>query len=258
MLNFLRKLRRKNTLPNSNQTMASPSTTARYLKYALGEILLVVIGILIALSINNWNEKAKKRRTSNKALKELQGEIAITKGIIESGQELNHYAVEVMKRFLEDDFQNPTDSTKAYVVGFSFAYSPLDLSIPLLDREISAEHLIIDQPALITELRALKNLQSVAEQERYYLDEYWNRNMITYLKEQGLMLSFVSKAGGIDKNVDGMEKLYHSAEFKDVMSMEYFHVKNYAERIDRIYKQFEAIEKMLEAITGEPHNPESE
>ncbi len=31
--------------------------TARYLKYAIGEIILVVIGILIALQINNWNEK---------------------------------------------------------------------------------------------------------------------------------------------------------------------------------------------------------
>ena len=31
--------------------------TAKYFKYAIGEIVLVVIGILIALSINNWNEK---------------------------------------------------------------------------------------------------------------------------------------------------------------------------------------------------------
>jgi hypothetical protein len=31
--------------------------TSKYFKYAMGEIVLVVIGILIALSINNWNEK---------------------------------------------------------------------------------------------------------------------------------------------------------------------------------------------------------
>ncbi len=30
--------------------------TTKYLKYAIGEILLVVIGILIAISINNWNQ----------------------------------------------------------------------------------------------------------------------------------------------------------------------------------------------------------
>jgi len=35
--------------------------TGKYFKYAIGEIILVVIGILIALSINNWNEQRKNR-----------------------------------------------------------------------------------------------------------------------------------------------------------------------------------------------------
>lgn len=35
--------------------------TSKYFKYAIGEILLVVIGILIALQINNWNEKRLKQ-----------------------------------------------------------------------------------------------------------------------------------------------------------------------------------------------------
>lgn len=34
--------------------------TAKYFKYAIGEIVLVVIGILIALSINNWNEERQE------------------------------------------------------------------------------------------------------------------------------------------------------------------------------------------------------
>jgi hypothetical protein len=38
------------------QNWLSEGNTARYLKYGIGEIVLVVIGILIALSINNWNE----------------------------------------------------------------------------------------------------------------------------------------------------------------------------------------------------------
>lgn len=37
------------------------SETGKYLKYAIGEIVLVVIGILMALSINNWNEKNNKK-----------------------------------------------------------------------------------------------------------------------------------------------------------------------------------------------------
>jgi len=36
--------------------------TSKYFKYAIGEIVLVVIGILIALSINNWNENRKEKK----------------------------------------------------------------------------------------------------------------------------------------------------------------------------------------------------
>jgi hypothetical protein len=46
--------------------------TGRYLKYAIGEIFLVVIGILIALQINNWNEKRKTKNLEIVTLKELK------------------------------------------------------------------------------------------------------------------------------------------------------------------------------------------
>ncbi len=39
--------------------MADDNKPLKYLKYAIGEIILVVIGILIALQINNWNELRK-------------------------------------------------------------------------------------------------------------------------------------------------------------------------------------------------------
>ena len=52
MIKFFRKIR---------QNLLSEGKTGKYFKYATGEILLVVIGILIALSINNWNEDRKNR-----------------------------------------------------------------------------------------------------------------------------------------------------------------------------------------------------
>ena len=45
--------------------------TGKYLKYAIGEIALVVIGILIALQINNWNETQKQNREEISILKNL-------------------------------------------------------------------------------------------------------------------------------------------------------------------------------------------
>ena len=50
MINFFRKIRKK---------LADDNKPLKYARYAFGEIVLVVIGILIALSINNWNEQSK-------------------------------------------------------------------------------------------------------------------------------------------------------------------------------------------------------
>ncbi len=46
--------------------------TGKYLKYAIGEIILVVIGILIALQINNWNEAHKDRKLEKEILMDLK------------------------------------------------------------------------------------------------------------------------------------------------------------------------------------------
>jgi len=50
MINFFRKTRK---------ILADDNKPLKYARYAIGEIVLVVIGILIALSINNWNEQQK-------------------------------------------------------------------------------------------------------------------------------------------------------------------------------------------------------
>ena len=48
-------------LPAREGTAKQAGKTGKYLKYAIGEIILVVIGILVALQINNWNERTKQR-----------------------------------------------------------------------------------------------------------------------------------------------------------------------------------------------------
>ena len=78
MIKFFRQIR---------QNLIMENNTSKYLKYAIGEIVLVVIGILIALQINNWNEDHKLKNEELKILLELnnalvggvQGELAFQK-----------------------------------------------------------------------------------------------------------------------------------------------------------------------------------
>ena len=63
MINFFKKIRKK---------LLSKNKFSSYLIYAIGEIVLVVIGILIALQINNWNENKKKEQYELSLLKEMK------------------------------------------------------------------------------------------------------------------------------------------------------------------------------------------
>ena len=46
----------------ARQVALSEGSTIRFLRYSLGEIVLVVIGILVALQINNWNEERVEQK----------------------------------------------------------------------------------------------------------------------------------------------------------------------------------------------------
>ena len=49
--------------------------TGKYLKYAIGEILLVMIGILLALQVNNWNENRKNSSIEKETLSNLKADL---------------------------------------------------------------------------------------------------------------------------------------------------------------------------------------
>jgi hypothetical protein len=56
-MKFFRKIR---------QRLLTENKFSKYLIYAIGEIVLVVIGILIALSINNWNQGRIDKKSESK------------------------------------------------------------------------------------------------------------------------------------------------------------------------------------------------
>ncbi len=69
MIKFFRRIRKK---------LIDEDNLKRYTLYAIGEILLVVIGIMIALQINIWNEGRKQKNVEIKLLKEIRNDLTIT------------------------------------------------------------------------------------------------------------------------------------------------------------------------------------
>jgi len=74
MIKFFRKIR---------QQLLTENKFSKYFIYAIGEIILVVIGILIALSINNWNEDRKDRKAEAQALIDLKMEFDRNQELLE-------------------------------------------------------------------------------------------------------------------------------------------------------------------------------
>ncbi|MFT7158339.1 MAG: hypothetical protein ACI8Q1_003370 [Parvicella sp.] len=70
MITFFRKIR---------QRLLNKGKTAKYLTYALGEVALVMIGILLALQINNWNsdriDSKKETRYLHSLIRDLESQI---------------------------------------------------------------------------------------------------------------------------------------------------------------------------------------
>ncbi|WP_339893795.1 DUF6090 family protein [uncultured Algibacter sp.] len=69
MIKFFRKIRQK---------LLTENKFSKYLLYAVGEIVLVVIGILIALQVNTWNENTKRNTEEIEYLKRLNKDIKVS------------------------------------------------------------------------------------------------------------------------------------------------------------------------------------
>ena len=93
MINVLRRIRRD--LINENKTSI-------YLIYAVGEVVLVVFGILIALQIDNWNENKKIRNTEQQYLLALKEEFSFNKSELESIMNRNKLNFDYALRILDN------------------------------------------------------------------------------------------------------------------------------------------------------------
>lgn len=132
MLTFFRKIRK---------SILGSDSTKKYLFYAIGEIALVVIGILIALQINNLNDNRKEKnleeRLFNQLFEELlrnddynkkliqegfNPQISFTESIFKEGQNLN---IDSFIFEYQDHWPVSNYSLLNFIYGFTEFYDPI-------------------------------------------------------------------------------------------------------------------------------------
>jgi hypothetical protein len=133
MIPFFRKIRKK---------LADDNKPLKYMRYAIGEIVLVVIGILIALQINNWNQERKNNAKILSLFEEVQNDILRDIPNIESA--ISAYKIKdslvnlvINNKLTRDDYKNLNIQDElfnliSYYVHFQFnttGYNNLKLNV---------------------------------------------------------------------------------------------------------------------------------
>ena len=115
---------------SARKSLLTGNKITKYLKYAFGEIVLVVIGILIALYINNWNEIKKERIKEQAFLKEINLDFKSNKTQLDSIISYNKVSLHAGSRLLKIistfDLKDPqrNDSNAHFADSISY-YNPL-------------------------------------------------------------------------------------------------------------------------------------
>ena len=194
--------------------------TGRYFKYAIGEIILVVIGILIALQINNWNEQRKIDILQVEALKEVVSDLQDDFSSLENDIGLNYRALNsasIIRKAL--------DSNQAYHDSLGVHFGNLDFNTTYTLKTSGFDNLrnlgfqIIANAKVrksITDLYAseysfLKEREELAEQRTY---EYFSPLYIHYFKsmksverEYGTLKAYIPSDFDSMKNDQDFKKL---------------------------------------------------
>ena len=126
MVRFFQKIR---------QNLLRENRITRYLLYALGEIILVVIGILIALAINNSNEQRKDRDKERLVLLQLQEEYQANLSQLEEKMGMRQQMIASINRilyYIDHPEQAMTDSLVAH-----FSYLIMDPTFDPIQNDLT-------------------------------------------------------------------------------------------------------------------------
>ena len=154
MIKFFRKIRQK---------LVSENKFSRYLLYAIGEIILVVIGIILALQLNNWNEqrklKAQEAELLSYALENIKRDSIIISDVLNELDDI----IRIHKDFIAviNNEKQQGEVKNIDLIRRSFPNKPItktnnpDLTKQILDMNLKKElleyFLVMDKTVFVTD-----------------------------------------------------------------------------------------------------------
>ena len=234
--------------------------TGKYLRYAVGEIVLVVIGILIALQVNNWNEYRKEKVEEKKILLSLHNEISNNLESLQVVIEEKNKIINVNQYIINNTGKNgewksikPIDSLMNYISLSGWIFVPQN---GVLNEIInSGKLLLIENDLIKNEIASLPQLLSlmIEEDRQYRLDlhQYFlpflskNYNLIELTKYRELLENYSFKMGETNFS-KSIPELLDSREFENILTIQSIWIKFSNEMSINQKNKYLEIQKLIE------------
>ncbi|MCK0157755.1 DUF6090 family protein [Cellulophaga sp. F20128] len=210
MINFFSRIRQK---------LLTENKLSKYLIYAIGEIILVVIGILIALSINNWNQKQIEKKQIRNIYTRIVQDFNNTAIEIERGLKNMDIIYPLMQNInkgdvVRDSLLTNDDYFRKYY--YTIGYPDIqinDTGIRLLESKIELDYGLNTE---LTEALSVLYSEHLFEME---VDEKFLNDNLTRLTNHA-----VEKGVLVDYNVNKNRTKYTNMIFEDDTYANYFHI----------------------------------
>jgi hypothetical protein len=197
-----------------------------YVKYGLGEILIVIIGVFFALQINNWND----RRTENEVMKsyfsKMHDEINSTTQVIDySSAYTKEYMIPQLRRGLKVMSTHQKDSLNEFKIalGELTEGESLTFYLPIIDEFINQGYLSkIDNEVLNRQFENLNYFRSQCKISNELSREYQIKLIKPYIgkyinySEIAINQDYI-QTGGTKTDLD---KLLHDQELRNLMTFQ--------------------------------------
>ncbi|WP_188466009.1 DUF6090 family protein [Bizionia arctica] len=218
--------------------------TGKYFKYAIGEIVLVVIGILIALQINNWNEDRKLRTVEHAILQNIKSNLIDSKSKLDrvvnrDEEQIKHY--KRILHYIDQDlpYNIELDSSFIYISTWASPY------LTYIDYEtLKTKGLDIIQND------SIKNgITYIYESAFAWLVDDFDR--LEWARAENVTIPFSEKhiRYNIENNLarpNDFEALKTNDEFINILNNNMYFRKNGIEACKRINKEIEEVIQMID------------
>jgi hypothetical protein len=240
MITFFRKIR---------QQLLSENLVTRYIAYALGEIFLVTIGILIALQVNTWNENRKNQNKEAGILKDLHREFLLNKESVHTAIQHHQTILDAINKILDEIGEPDPELSETQMD--SLLYLTLDYENYSPSQTVIAELISSGNTTLISSdtLRTLifQWVNEIEDKNEGYqsLDAIGENLMIPYISKNGSMKNIDSfgmlKGNGRSKFPSRNLALLQQVEFENQLDNQAWGITNFRSKLEKLELIIDAI-----------------